>query len=224
MSVSPDLQPERGQRETGQREAAPRESAAARSRAATRARLLESGQQLFAARGFHGVTSHEIARGAGVAAGTFYLHFRDKGALFREIVEATVAALRARLDAAFAEAGEERAIQARARARVLVDFAAQNREVMRMLFSGDAEAASVGSDVLDRLAESIAASRRRRLAASGGGHVTAGDDLDPAVVAQAVVGMWARVLAWWTEDPSRATPETLVDTLTRIQLSGTHPT
>ncbi|MCZ6465035.1 MAG: TetR/AcrR family transcriptional regulator [Proteobacteria bacterium] len=223
MSVSPDLQPERGQRETGQREAAPRESAAARSRAATRARLLESGQQLFAARGFHGVTSHEIARGAGVAAGTFYLHFRDKGALFREIVEATVAALRARLDAAFAEAGEERATQARARARVLVDFAAQNREVMRMLFSGDAEAASVESDVLDQLAESIAASRRRQLAASGRRHAAA-DDLDPAVVAQAVVGMWARVLAWWTEDPSRATPETLVDTLTRIQLSGTHPT
>ena len=222
-SGPPDLQPETGQRETGQREAAPRESAAARSRAATRARLLESGQQLFAGRGFHGVTSHEIARGAGVAAGTFYLHFKDKGALFREIVEATVAALRARLDGALAEAGDGRAVLARARARVLVDFAAENRDVMRMLFSGDAEAASVESDVLDQLAESIAASRRRRLAASGGRHEAAANDLDPAVVSQAVVGMWARVLAWWTEDPSRATRETIVDTLTRIQLSGTHP-
>ena len=43
------------------------------------------------------------------------------------------------------------------------------------------------------------------------------------VVSQAVVGMWARVVAWWAEDPARATRETIVDTLTRIQLSGTQP-
>jgi hypothetical protein len=35
--------------------------------------------------------------------------------------------------------------------------------------------------------------------------------------------MWARVVAWWAEDPSRAARETVVETLTRIQLGGTHP-
>jgi len=38
-----------------------------------------------------------------------------------------------------------------------------------------------------------------------------------------LVGMWARVVAWWAEDPSRASRDTVVDTLTRIQLSGTQP-
>jgi hypothetical protein len=35
--------------------------------------------------------------------------------------------------------------------------------------------------------------------------------------------MLARVVAWWAQDPRRASRETVIDTLTRIQLSGTHP-
>ena len=46
-------------------------------------------------------------------------------------------------------------------------------------------------------------------------------DLDPAVAAQATVGMLARVVAWWVEDPERASREDVVRTLTRIQLTGT---
>jgi AcrR family transcriptional regulator len=197
--------------------ARPRGSAAARSRAATRERLVESGKQLFAERSLHGVTSHDIAQRAGLAAGTFYLHFKDKRALFGEIVAQTIRALRERLDAA-ADGHPELPARVRARARAMVEFAAENRDVMRMLFGADAEAASVEADVLNELADSIAESRRRGREA---GRFPA--ELDPAVLAQALVGMWARVVAWWTEDPSRAQPETIVETLTRIQLSGTHP-
>ena len=42
----------------------------------------------------------DIARIAGVAAGTFYLHFRDKQALFREIVFEALATLEERLQRA----------------------------------------------------------------------------------------------------------------------------
>jgi len=192
-------------------------SAAARSRAATRSRLRASGKALFAEHGLHGVTTHDIARRAGVASGTFYLHFRDKRQLFREIAAETVEALRARLEAATDEvaAAEQRV---RAHAEAMVAFAAENRDVMRILFSGDADAAAVESDVLDDLAASIAEARRKRR----------GDDpdpgpLDPSVVSQAVVGMWARVIAWWSDDPSRAEPEAIVRTLVHIQLSGTEP-
>ena len=52
-------------------------TAPARSRADTRRRLLEAAVALFAERGLHGVTSAQIARRAGVATGTFYLHFPD---------------------------------------------------------------------------------------------------------------------------------------------------
>ena len=68
--------------------------AAERARAATRARLRASGQKLLAERGLHAVTSHDIANAAGVAAGTFYLHFRDKEELFRELVFEAVASSR----------------------------------------------------------------------------------------------------------------------------------
>ena len=68
----------------------------------TRERLMASGTELFASRGVHHVTSHEIAAIAGVAAGTFYLHFRDKQALYEEIVFDALAELRERVDAAVA--------------------------------------------------------------------------------------------------------------------------
>ena len=74
------------------------------------------------------------------------------------------------------------------------------------------------ADVLNELAAMVAANRRARIAA---GDMPPG--LEPEVLAQATVGLLARVVAWWVEDPTRASRETVIDTLTRIQLSGTHP-
>jgi len=189
-----------------------------RDAARTRERLLASGRQLFAERGLHGVTSHDIAAAAGVAAGTFYLHFRDKAELLRVIATQTTALLRERLDAATREAhGSRQGVPSFSEA--LVDFAAEHRDLVRILFGRDSEASRVGAAVLDGLATSIAESRRARIAA---GEMPA--SLDPDVLSQALVGLLARVVAWWVEDPRRASREALIDTLTRIQLSGTHPT
>jgi AcrR family transcriptional regulator len=197
--------------------ASARSSAAQRSRAQTRQRLLDAGRRLFAERGLHGVTSHDIAAAAGVAAGTFYLHFRDKGALFREIAEQTIALLRARLDAATRSAGGPReAVPAFSEA--LIDFAEENRDLVRILFSRDAEAAEVEADLLQQLAETIAGGRRARIAS---GEMP--PELHPEVLAQALVGLLARVVAWWLENPQRASRRSVVETLTRIQLQGTHP-
>ena len=70
---------------------------------------------------------------------------------------------------------------------------------VRMLFSADTDAAAVEADVLNELAASTAEMRQKRRAA---GELSPG--LDPTVLSQALVGMWARVIAWWCEDPSRA--------------------
>jgi AcrR family transcriptional regulator len=150
-----------------------------------------------------------------VAAGTFYLHFRDKRTLFGEIARDSIATLRESIDTADAGTASGRD-GVRARTEALVVFVEDNRDLARILFSSDTDAAAVESDVLDGLAASIAETRR------GLGQ----DDrqgLDPEVLSQALVGMLARVVAWWAEDPRRATRETVIDTLTRIQLSGTHP-
>lgn len=191
--------------------------AGARSRVATRERLLAAGLALFAKKGLRGITTHDIAREAGVAAGTFYLHFPDKQAMFRELALEAVAALRQRLAEATRTARDVPS-GVRAHAQALIGFAEENREVVRILFSPDADAAAVESVVLDTLAGGIAARRRERIAA---GQLS--PNVDPDVLAQGLVGMLARVIAWWVEDPRRAPREAVIETLTRIQLSGTNP-
>ncbi len=194
-----------------------RETAAARSRAATRSRLLESARVLFAEKGLRGVTTHDIARRAGVAAGTFYLHFTDKRALFREIMEQSLESLRITMERASATA-PDLAAAVRANVTALVDFAEAHRDLVRILFSVDSDAAAVSAAVLDELATGLAAVRRQRQQAG-----QASPDLDASVLSQALVGMWARVVAWWADDPTRAPRDAVIETLTRIQLEGTQP-
>ena len=198
-------------------ELSPPLAARQRGRLQTRARLLESGRKLFAERGLHGVTSHDIAAGAGVAAGTFYLHFQGKESLFRVIADETIEVLRERLQAATRNAATLRE-GVPLFAEALVGFAEENRDLVRILFSRDSEAAGIEADVLNELAAGIAENRRDRVAR---GEQPA--DLDPEVLSQALVGLLARVIAWWVEDPQRTSRETVIETLTRIQLSGTHP-
>jgi hypothetical protein len=72
--------------------------------------------------------------------------------------------------------------------------------------------------VLERLARGVSA--RRRAAAARG---QAWECLDPDVLAQAIVGMWVRVLSWWVDEPSRATRAEIVRTLSHFQLHGNRP-
>jgi AcrR family transcriptional regulator len=192
-----------------------RQSAAARSREATRSRLLTSGIQLFSAHGLNGVTTHDIAREAGVASGTFYLHFSDKNALFHEIAVDTEARLRAHIESATTQAADLRGA-VRAQVEAVVDFAGENRDLFRILFS--AESGVAGSELLDSFAGTIAEGRRHAIAT---GEMPR--EIDAAVLSQALVGLLSRVVLWWLEEPQPVTRETVIETLTRIQLSGTHP-
>src|SRR4051795_5263295 len=54
---------------------------------ATQRKLVRVGRDLFARRGFAGVATEEIVRGAGVTRGALYHHFRDKRDLFAAVVE-----------------------------------------------------------------------------------------------------------------------------------------
>ncbi len=54
--------------------------------AARRTAILEAALDEFSARGFAGARLDDVAQRAGVAKGTIYLHFKDKEALFRELV------------------------------------------------------------------------------------------------------------------------------------------
>lgn len=65
------------------------ESRATRRKRATEARLLDAAFTVFCERGYDGATTGEMARVADVAAGTFYLHFRDKRAAYEKLAART---------------------------------------------------------------------------------------------------------------------------------------
>ena len=189
-------------------------SARERSRLATRARLLASGRSLFAERGFHGVTSHEIARAAGVASGTFYLHFADKLALFREVVGEAIGQLRGRLQAAYESTSDPQAAVA-AHAEALVCFAEENADLVHIVFGRDHRDVEIEADVLDYLATVGADVLRERIARGA-----MRTSVDPAVASQALTGMFSRVIAWWIEGGMRTPRDTIIKTLVGIQLQG----
>ena len=189
------------------------ETAPARSRAETRRRLLEAAVALFAENGLHGVTSAQIARRAGVATGTFYLHFADKEALFREIAFSALAELRARQERISAGLVLGSREYLRARTEELIAFAAEKRELIQMVF-GRAESAGLADQVREAVVPEIQRHLERR-AREG----LAPADLHPAVAAQAHAAVLTRVIAWWAADPSRATAEQVVATLLRMNPS-----
>jgi AcrR family transcriptional regulator len=60
----------------------------------TRGRLLSAAKKVFSRMGYHNAQISHIIDEAGVARGTFYLHFRSKEEIFKEILKEVVAELR----------------------------------------------------------------------------------------------------------------------------------
>jgi AcrR family transcriptional regulator len=70
----------------------------AQKSAARREAILAAALDEFSARGFATARLEDVARRAGVAKGTIYLHFTDKEALFQELVRTMLSPLVASLD------------------------------------------------------------------------------------------------------------------------------
>ena len=66
----------------------------------TKRRLVQAAAELFAQKGYHDTTVDEIAKLAGVAKGTFFVHFATKDAVITELVRRQIrSARRARAEA-----------------------------------------------------------------------------------------------------------------------------
>lgn len=84
----------------GSGQARARKQERAEKSAARREAILAAALDEFAARGFAGARLDDVARRAGVAKGTIYLHFRDKEALFQELVRSALSPFVATIEAA----------------------------------------------------------------------------------------------------------------------------
>jgi AcrR family transcriptional regulator len=94
----------------------------ARSRA-TRERLLEAAESVFAAKGYDGAKISDIAEEAGVSVGAVYFRFKDKDALFFAIAESFIESARVGLAVLFSNAA---AMEAETMIRTFVTATAQN--------------------------------------------------------------------------------------------------
>lgn len=77
-------------------EEAPASNRATRA-AERRAAIVEAAMEEFIARGFAATRLDDIAKRAGVAKGTIYLHFKDKESMFEELVRIVIVPVVARL-------------------------------------------------------------------------------------------------------------------------------
>lgn len=163
-----------------------------RRRALTRSRLLAAAKHLLATKGFHATKIADIAAAADVGTGTFYLYFPTKDALFVDLVRETAIAAKAAMDAAKAEHTDV-LDRARVGGETFFRFAAENRDVFKILFGHSAQ-----FDELLREVHQIFIADIERDFADG---VRAGAfrDLPPAFAAQAIVGMLTQVTSWWID-------------------------
>jgi AcrR family transcriptional regulator len=85
----------------------------------TRRALIEAAARIFNLAGYHSTDSNRIAREAGYAPGTFYVHFADKLAIFLEVYETWVSAEWSSIEAILKSGGSARAIRNRLSRAVL---------------------------------------------------------------------------------------------------------
>jgi AcrR family transcriptional regulator len=109
----------------------------------TRARLFAAASELFATRGYHATTVDAIAKRAGVAKGTFFVHYATKDAVITDLVRIQTRMAKKARAAALPE-GPLAAL--RAAVMMLGEQAGFSREVSRAVLSATLENAHVSGD------------------------------------------------------------------------------
>jgi AcrR family transcriptional regulator len=96
--------------------------------------IVAAGLEEFVARGFAATRLDDVAKRAGVAKGTIYLHFKDKEALFEELIRTAIVPLVTRLGAPPAQAGSVRdMIESFARAFIQEVATTKRGDIVRLI-------------------------------------------------------------------------------------------
>lgn len=158
--------------------------------ARTRARILDAAEQIFGRRGYHDASIVDITQAAGVASGTFYVHFGSKMELFRELVQARRAELQdVAREAAYKHEGGRELVHAGFKA--WFDWVTKHPSILRVM----REAEFVESSLVEDLYRVHAREQAEGLQHS----IDAGriDPIDPEVVAWCLVGMAETIALRW---------------------------
>jgi len=152
-----------GERAVGARSGKPLRLAKALAR---RDAILDAALEEFAAAGFAAARLDDVARRAGVAKGTIYLHFKDKQSLFQELIRAKMGPVVGALETAFVAELPLRAIFDHA-ASVLIRevFGTPRKQVIRLIISEGARFPALAEfyyrEVLTRIISAVRKLLRR---------------------------------------------------------------
>ena len=158
------------------------EPATERGRATKRA-LLEAAESVIAEHGYERASVAEITRQAGVAQGTFYVHFPDKKAAFLELVRHVNHQVRETTARAI-EGLEGRADQERAGFAAYFNHVAEDPAVYRIIRQAEFVDEQAYQEHYRRIAEPYAAGLRAAMKKAD-----IADDLDPELVAYILMGI-----------------------------------
>ena len=185
--------------------------------AATRRRLLESAEQVFAELGYHEASIVKITEAAGVAQGTFYLYFSSKKEIFDELVRD----LNVRVRHAMAAGAANGATRVEAEVlgfQAYFRFAAEHTALYRIIRQAEFVSPEMLRYHYDKLAEGYV---EGLTAARADGDV---GELDPEVVAWALMGagelLGMRWILWGERKELPADVARAVETLIRRLLGS----
>jgi AcrR family transcriptional regulator len=172
--------------------------------AATRQRLLEAAESVFAELGYHEASIVKITEAAGIAQGTFYLYFASKQEIFEELVRDLNRRVR-RAMAAGSELGRTRAEAELLGFRAYFEFAAQHGALYRIIRQAEFVSPQTLHDHYEAIASGYVAALE---AAMDRGEVAR---MNPEVLAWALMGMGELLgMRWIVWEGAAEMPEELV--------------
>jgi len=148
--------------------AASRQNARTAKAAARRDAIIDAALDEFSARGFAAARLDDVAKRAGVAKGTIYLHFQDKESLFQELIRAKMTPVVGAFEAAFVTDLPLRAIVDLAiEIFVREIYGTHRKQVMRLIISEGPRFPKLAEfyyrEVLARMLKGVRALLRRAL-------------------------------------------------------------
>ncbi len=175
-------------------------------------KITNSAEQLFGSKGYTNTSINDIAGGADVAPGTFYIYFKDKLSLFRYLVNKLEFTLRKELSVAIKDC-ESRFDQEYFGFRTFFSFLNRHRGLFKIIW----EAQFVDPDLFKNYYETIAISYARRIkAAQENGEIR--KNIDPAVAAYSFLGICNFIgLKWIIFDDKPVPDEVLRDVMSIIK-------
>lgn len=172
----------------------------------TRAKLIETAEQVFAEHGYHDASIVKITEAAGVAQGTFYLYFQGKQQIFEELVEDLNRRVRHAMSEAAAR-GATRIESERLGFRAFFQFTAEHPALYRIIRQAEFVSPAALRLHYARIVEGYIDGLEK---AKTNGEII---DLDSTVAAWALMGIGELIGMRWVlwDDDNATLPEAVFD-------------